>query len=781
MRLSDLERGQSAIILKVNGDSDFRRRIIEMGFVRGKKITVKRDAPMRDPIEYEIMGYEVSLRRAEAYNIEVASRAEALDEGVVSSGEEPLFPDTFHDEEPKREAHNVIEVALVGNPNSGKTSLFNYMSGLNEHVGNYSGVTVESTSATVRFGNYKIRFTDLPGTYSLSAYSPEERVVAEHLKSGRFDVVVDVLDGCNLERNMFLTTQLIDMELNMVASLNMYDELTASGDRFDHKAMSQLLDIPFVPTVGKKGRGVPHLLEQIVERFNMPSSSRKRVYVNYGQFIEERISDLSQSVSESGGTGKLSPRFVAIKLIEGNQSMRDMFLDDELLRHADNIRAQIENEYADDIETVLANYRYAFISGALKETYRSAGRKHYRSDRIDSVLTHKVWGFPIFLAIMWLIFYATFSLGQYPMDGIEYLVERLQAFLGSVMAEGAFKDLLIGGIIGGLGSVVVFLPNILLLFLFISLLEDSGYMARAAFIMDRVMHKIGLHGKSFIPLVMGFGCNVPAIMGSRIIEDRKGRIVTMLITPFMSCSARLPVYLLILGAFFPDNAGTLLFCIYLLGVLVAILTANILTKVVLRGKNHPFVMELPPYRTPSARSTVRHMWVKGSQYLKKMGGVILVAVVVVWALSYYPSRSDSYMSRIGHAVEPVMAPLGFDWKIGVGLMSGVAAKEVIVSTMAVVNNIDDDTDTDTDTERLLSAKLQTARFESGPRKGEIIFTKATALSFLTFVLIYFPCVAVISAIRRESGRWRWALFTMLYTTALAWLLSFAVYNIFSRL
>lgn len=776
MKLSELTKGQSAVILKVGGDDDFRRRIIEMGFVRGKTITVVRNAPMRDPIEYELMGYEVSLRRAEAENIEVVSCQDAAKEGLFCDVEKVSFPETYHEGESSEPVSHVIKVALVGNPNCGKTSLFNYISGLNEHVGNYSGVTVESSTATVRFRDYKIKFTDLPGTYSISSYSPEERVVAEHLEKDSFDVVVNVIDGSNIERNLFLTTQLIDMELNMVVALNMYDELLASGDSFDHKTMGKLLDAPFVATVAKKGRGVPHLLEHIVERYNTPVSSRKRVYINYGQFIEDYLSVLTEKIVEDGNDAiDLSPRFAAIKLIEGNERIRELFLDEALLKYADQARAAIEKEYDDKIDTVFAHFRYGFISGALKETYKAAEGKNHKADKIDSVLTHRIWGFPIFLAVMWLMFYATFTLGEYPMAGIESFVAWIQSLVSDAMPDGAVKDLLVGGIIGGVGSVIVFLPNILLLFLFISLLEDSGYMARAAFIMDRVMHKIGLHGKSFIPLVMGFGCNVPAVMASRIIEDRRGRLITMLITPFMSCSARLPVYLLILGAFFPENAGTMLFAIYFFGVVIAIFTAHVFRKFILRGKDHPFVMELPPYRMPSARSTIRHMWVKGSQYLKKMGGVILVAVVIVWALSYYPTRTDSYMSRIGHKIEPVVAPLGFDWKIGVSLVSGVAAKEVIVSTMAVVNNIDSE---DENADNLLSETLKNETFVSGEREGQKVFTTATALSFLTFVLVYFPCVAVVSAIRRESGKWRWALFTVVYTTVLAWILSFIVYNIF---
>lgn len=770
MKLSDLSSGQDGVIVRIGGSGAFRRRITEMGFVRGKKIFVLRNAPMKDPIEYALMGYDVSLRRAEAAHIEVVTVDEAESMGLLSDISEPRN----YVESPKEpeSTTDIISVALVGNPNSGKTSLFNYLSGLNEHVGNYSGVTVDSKKASVQFKGHTITFTDLPGTYSLSAYSPEEAVVREHLERENFDIIINVIDGSNIERNLYLTTQLIDMELRIIVALNMYDELIASGDKFDYKAMGLLLGAPFVPTVAKKGRGVPHLLQQIIDYKSFREQVPYAVRVGYGQVIEPCIEKIESLVSLNHAPGS-SSRFAAIRLLENDPEFTLRYNTKNVAQEVAELRKAIEAEYKTDITTVMSGYRYGFISGAAKETLKVNSIRHKQADVIDGVLTHKIWGFPIFLAIMWAIFYATFSLGQYPMDGIEYLVEALQSAISSVMEDGALKDLLVNGIIGGVGSVIVFLPNILLLFLFISMLEDSGYMARAAFIMDKLMHRIGLHGKSFIPLVMGFGCNVPAVMASRIIEDKSNRILTMLITPFMSCSARLPVYLLIVGAFFPEQAGSLLFVIYLLGILIAIITAPLFKKLFFKAKDQPFVMELPPYRIPSARSTLSHMWIKGAQYLQKMGGIILVAVVIIWTLSYYPTKQDSYLSRVGKTIEPVVAPLGFDWKIGVGLISGIAAKEIIVSTMGVINQVDENSPSP---ERQLSERLKADTYLDGPRKGEAVFTTPVALSFLAFVLIYFPCIAVVSAIGKESGSWRWALLTVVYTSALAWIVSFIIYN-----
>ncbi len=827
MRLSELGNGNSAIIVRVEGDSAFRKRLSEMGFVKGKRVTAIKNAPLKDPIEYEIMGYNVSLRRAEAALITVEP---GLEEKPLPGmpGTEPLVtPSVILTDNRDDDTH--IHVALIGNPNSGKTSLFNYISGLNEHVGNYSGVTVDKKEASIRFKGYRITLTDLPGTYSLSAYSPEELYVREYIVENKPDIIINVLDASNLERNLYLTTQLIDMGQRIVVALNMFDELAESGDRFDYKAMGGLLGIPFIPTVAKKGRGIPHLLNEIVTVFNDTQAKGKSegVDINYGLYLEQWIEMLENKL-DSGIDFRFTPRFTAIKLLEGDREItRDIPDMDNVQPLVDDIRAQIKREYGDDPETVFADARYGFVSGAMKETYVHNKIRHKQAEIIDTIITHKVWGFPIFIFIMWIIFYATFTLGEYPMMGIEYLVGALQGWLSDAMAEGPFKDLLVNGIIGGIGSVIVFLPNILLLFLFISILEDSGYMARAAFIMDKLMHKIGLHGKSFIPLVMGFGCNVPAIMASRIIENRTNRILTILITPFMSCSARLPVYILIIGAFFPEHAGNMLFVIYLIGILLAIFTALLFKKVLFKGQDQPFVMELPPYRVPSALTTVKHMWLKGSQYLQKMGGIILIAVVVIWVLGYYPrpdssrenhyralkteaaqtydraveagvpvvtaerqrdsllhaiglqemteQQSASYLGRIGKAIEPVVAPLGFDWKIGVGLLSGIAAKEIVVSTLGVINQVDMEGD---DTEYQLENRLKEDVYTYGPRKGEKVFNKAVAFSFLMFVLIYFPCVAAVTAIRRETGAWKWALLTVGYTTGLAWIVSFIVYQIF---
>lgn len=826
MNLSELVNGESAIIVKLSGSSAFRKRLTEMGFVRGKRVSVIKNAPLKDPIEYRIMGYNVSLRRSEASLIEVADKLSLEQEAHVWSGKGMGSVTTSSVVLESSKDNKNINVVLIGNPNSGKTSLFNYISGLSEHVGNYSGVTVDKKDAVFQFDGYTITITDLPGTYSLSAYSPEEMYVRKYLNENKPDVVINVVDASNIERNLYLTTQLIDMEQRIIVALNMYDELEHSGDRFDYKSMGQLLNIPFIPTVAKKGRGVPKLLAKIVELYKN-NGDNYLVNINYGLYLENCISDVAGIMYASKLPPYYCDRFTAIKLIEDDEEIVNIYKGDiSVEKKVADVRLRIKKEYAgEDCPTVFADARYGFISGALKETYVHAKIKHKQSEVIDTIVTHKLWGFPIFIFIIWFMFYATFTLGEYPMMGIEYIINFIQKSLSEVMQDGAFKDLMINGIIGGVGSVIVFLPNILLLFLFISVLEDSGYMARAAFIMDKLMHKIGLHGKSFIPLIMGFGCNVPAIMASRIVENKANRILTILIIPFMSCSARLPVYILIVGAFFPDNAGNMLFLIYLIGIAIAIFSSLLFKKVIFKGKDQPFVMELPPYRVPSVSGTLKHTWHKGSQYLSKMGGVILVAVVVIWTLSYYPQTDNddyynarkaeieniytgdineglsidkaqelydsslkmintqkinskleaSYLGRIGKTIEPVIAPLGFDWKIGVCLLSGIAAKEIIVSTMGVINQVDTD---DADAEHKLETKLRNDVYTNGDKAGTKVFNKAVALSFLMFVLIYFPCIAVISAIKKETEKWRWALFTMLYTTTLAWVVSFMVFQIF---
>ncbi len=837
MLLSELQNGEFGIISKVRGRGAFRKRIIEMGFIRGKKVTVIKNAPLKDPIEYTIMGYEVSLRRSEANLIEVVTPDEAVN--LAKSTFNGVHSTTTHPnllEKGAKEGSKIVNVALVGNPNSGKTTLFNIASGAREHVGNYSGVTVDSKQARFKHKGYTFNITDLPGTYSLSAYTPEELYVRRFIHEQKPDVVINVVDASNLERNLYLTTQLIDMDIKVVLALNMYDELERSGDTFNHKDMGRMIGIPMVPTVSSKGKGISELFNTIINVYADKDKTLRHVHINYGDPIERSIEAIQEPIKNQDNKNiniHYSSRYLSIKLLEKDKQAHKILSSSNAYQKISAIAheqiEELEDIYKEDSETLITDSKYGFIAGALKETYtENTHKKRQNTQVIDSIITHKIFGFPIFLLFMWFSFFTTFKLGAYPMDWIEQGVGLLNTFLIETFPDGAFKDLVTGGIINGVGSVIVFLPNILLLFFFLSLLEDTGYMARAVFIMDKLMHKIGLHGKSFIPLVMGFGCNVPAIMATRTIENKNNRLVTMLINPFMSCSARLPVYILILGAFFPNNAGTLLFLIYLIGIGMAILMSIILKKTLFKGDDIPFVMELPPYRIPTVKATIRHMWFKASQYLKKMGGVILVAVIIIWALEYYPKNVDfsqdydkrietvqeeytnisesstnqnnidslseekskqiseleskkiaerqanSYLGRIGKFIEPAIAPLGFDWKMGVSLLSGVAAKEIVVSTLGVLVQADESSD---ETNQSLTNKLKNETFTEGPRKGERVYTPLSAFSFLLFILIYFPCVAVIAAIRKESGSWKWAAFTILYTTSLAWIVSFLFYQI----
>lgn len=834
MKLSELNTGESGVITKVSGRGAFRKRITEMGFVKGKTVNVVKNAPLLDPVEYNIMGYEVSLRRNEAALIDVITIDEAkhtiLDNynGVINN--EVLA-------ESAKVLGKTINVALVGNPNAGKTSVFNYASGSHEHVGNYSGVTVDYKEAQFKYKGYTINITDLPGTYSLSAYTPEEVYVRRYIADTNPDVIVNVVDSSNLERNLYLTTQLIDMDLKVVVDLNMYDELERNGDKFNYKELGEMVGIPFVPTVGSKGRGLKELYDTIINVYTDHDKTSRHIHINYGDDVEEAICSLQPMLRMPENRHQIvrySTRFIAIKLLDKDREARKLVetLHNglEIIAAADREIKKLEKHLNDDSETIITDAKYAFVAGALKETFKEGSRaKRKSTESIDAFMTHRFWGFPIFLFFIWLTFYATFALGELPKGLLEMGIGFIKDNISTVMADGPFKDLLLNGIVSGVGNVIVFLPNILILFFFISLLEDTGYMARAAFIMDKLMHKIGLHGKSFIPLIMGFGCNVPAIMSTRTIESRSNRLLTMLISPLMSCSARLPIYILILGAFFPNNAGSMLFAIYLVGIVLAILMALLLKSTMFRHKDVPFVMELPPYRIPTLKATTRHMWFKGSQYLKKMGGIILVAVIFIWALSYYPrnvqysqnydgqkaviaqnfvqqtasidstssnymmlaSQRDSlirhidtemqserqkfsYLGRVGVMIEPVMRPLGFDWKMSIALLSALPAKEIVVSTMGVIYQVDGDAESNTSS---LIKKLQDDSYTIGPQKGEKVFSKPVALSFLMFVLIYFPCVAVVAALKKESGSWGWAFFTIFYTTALAWIVAFIVYNV----
>ncbi len=820
MQLSDLHNEEKAIITKVKGRGAFRKRITEMGFVKGQLVEVVKNAPLKDPIEYRIMGYEISLRRSEANLIEVVSETEAK----ISSHD---FNGVIDEQTLKTSAHEkgkIINIALVGNPNCGKTTLFNYASNSKESVGNYSGVTVDSKLAKFEQNGYKFNITDLPGTYSLSAYTPEELYVRIHILNQQPDIVINVIDSSNLERNLYLTTQLIDMDIKVVVALNMYDELKKKANKLDYDSLGKMIGIPMIPTISSKGDGIEELFNKVIDVYEDREKSVRHIHINYGKAIEKSIKHIQTIIKQNKNlTDKISSRFIAIKLLEKDEHI------DKIIKQNSNYKdiksvvnreiKKLETNLKEDSETLITDQKYGFIAGALKETFKKATFENLsKSDIIDTFLTHKLFGFPLFFFFMWLMFQTTFTLGSYPMEWIDNFVGLVSNFVENVMPAGMLKDLVVQGVIGGVGGVIVFLPNILILFFFISLMEDTGYMARAAFIMDKIMHKIGLHGRSFIPLIMGFGCNVPAIMATRTIESKNDRILTILINPFMSCSARLPVYILITTAFFPENGGNIIFAIYALGILLAATMAIIFKKIFFNKEEVPFVMELPPYRNPTLKVTAKHMWHKGSQYLQKMGGIILIASIIIWALGYFPlnnnitteltktvqqkteqinnisdtvsvknlqteinvlnseilaiKQENSYIGKIGHFFEPVMQPLGFDWKMTVSLISGIAAKEIVISTMGVLYQANSDDD-----ESSLINKLQTQKYTSGDNKGSLVFTQLSALSFLIFILIYFPCIATITAVKRETGKWSWAIFMMFYTTGIAWIISFLVYQI----
>lgn len=821
MRLSELKDKERGVIVKVKGRGAFRKRITEMGFIKGETVTVIKNAPFKDPVEYSIMGYYISLRRSEAALVELVTEDEARE--FLKEEFNGTFGNNILKSSAKKKSRH-INIALVGNPNSGKTTLFNNITGSREHVGNYGGVTVDAKKASRRYHSYQFNITDLPGTYSVTAYTPEELYVRKHIFDEIPDIVLNVIDSSNLERNLYLTARLIDMDIKMVIALNMYDELKKRGDKFDYQMLAQMIGVPIVPTVASSGKGLTDVLDELIKVYEDNEPIVRHIHINYGKPIEKSIKNIQDKIyirENIDITSKVAPRFLCLSLLEKDKEIQKrvnkLQNGKQIIVTAENAVKKLEANLKDDSETLITDARYGFIRGALKETYK---RKELNgksgTQKIDKILTHKFWGIPIFIFFMWLMFQLTFSLGEYPMNWIEDGVSLLSKFISNIMPGGMLKDLLVDGIIGGVGGVIIFLPNILILFFIISLMEDTGYMSRAAFITDKMMHKIGLHGKSFIPMIMGFGCNVPAIMATRTLENRSDRLLTMLINPFMSCSARLPVYLVIIGAVFPENAGTVLFLIYLTGILLSIFVAKLFKKLIFKSKDAPFVMELPPYRKPIMKISLIHMWHKGSQYLKKMGGVILIASIIIWALGYFPltneetdkidvqivqlkennknpedkifknemkrlefqkhsvHQENSYIGKIGHFVEPVIRPLGFDWKMGVAITAGIAAKEIVVSTMGVLYGADFNVDDSSDA---LIKAIKSERYTSGKHKGEIIFTPLVTIAFLIFVLVYFPCVAVVAAIKKESGSWKWAAFLVVYTTGLAWFLAFAVYQI----
>lgn len=819
MRLSELKTGETGVVVKVLGHGGFRKRIVEMGFVKGKTVEVLLNAPLRDPVKYRIMGYEISLRHSEAEMIEVVAREDVEVNNSLFGDEYGNIKDSSSITEEElceiaKGQRRQINVALVGNPNCGKTSLFNLASGAHEHVGNYSGVTVDAKEGYFDFQGYHFKIVDLPGTYSLSAYSPEEVYVRKHIIEETPDIIINVIDSSNLERNLYLTTQLIDMNVRVVAALNMYDEFEKSGNKLDTVQLSKLFGIPMIPTVCKKGLGVDQLFHTIIEiyegadfidkdgklneeiiegikhwhnkyvpdhEFSQDDEKQeahnhtyRHIHINHGPEIEHGIKAIQDVLKKNVSLrDRFSTRFLAIKSLERDREVENIIMTlpekDEIIAVRDAEEKKIVAALKEDCETAITNAKYGFITGALRETFVENRKDDKQMTKaLDAIFTNKFWGYPVFFLMMYIMFECTFVLGEYPMHWIEWLVDRLSEFVSGSMADGPLKDMIVDGIIGGVGGVIVFLPNILILYFCISIMEDSGYMARAAFIMDKIMHKMGLHGKSFIPLIMGFGCNVPAVMATRTIENRKSRLVTMLIVPLMSCSARLPVYILFTGAFFPKRSGLVMFSMYVIGIFFSVIMARIFTRFFVKGDDSPFVMELPPYRMPTSKSILLHTWEKGKQYLKKMGGIIMIASIIIWFLGYYPNhdaystpseqQENSYIGMVGKVIEPVIKPLGFDWQLGVGLISGAGAKELVVSTLSVLYTDDAGSDNANIASRLDISPL-------------------VAFCFMLFVLLYFPCVATVAAIKEESGGWKWAIFTMIYTTLLAWVVTFIVYQI----
>ena len=812
MKLSELKTGERGVIVKVSGHGSFRKRIIEMGFVKGNKVKVILNAPLRDPIEYEIIGYKISLRREEAEKIEVISEAEAKALAGGAPAAENLSALEAEGDWIERKMDNLVEerrkhirVALVGNPNCGKTSLFNMASGSHEHVGNYSGVTVDAKEGTFEYGGYTFVIVDLPGTYSLSAYSPEELYVRQNLVEEVPDVVVNVVDASNLQRNLYLTTQIIDMNLRVVMALNMYDELQEKGDRLDIKQLGYLLGMPVVPTVSRTGEGIGKLFDTIIQICEKSDPHLARhIHINHGAELEQSIDRIKLLIQQNADIRtKYSTRYLAIKYLENDkeiESVVEALPDrDEIISARFDENKRIRDILGSGIESSIVDAKYAFVQGALAETfepYKGKKKRNTLTDKIDAVVTNRWAAFPIFFLLLYLVFNATFVIGEYPMQWIEWIVSSFGAFVGSVMTDGWFKDLMVDGIIGGVGSVLVFLPNILILYLFISLLEDSGYMARGAFIMDKLMHKIGLHGKSFIPMIMGFGCNVPAIMATRTIESRKSRLITMLIIPMMSCAGRLPVFVLIAGAFFGRQAGGVLLGLYALGILLAMIAARVMSRF-FKDDDLPFVMELPPYRVPTAKSVFRHTWEKGRQYLQKMSGVILICSIVIWFLGYFPNHNaydsvkdqqeHSFIGYVGKAMEPILEPLGFDWRMGVGIVAGVGAKELVVSTLGVMYADEEQVavaggsdDTAQVGEPVITNEVEESVAETRLQRALVkSVTPAAALAYMVFILLYFPCIATFVAIKNESGGWKWAIITAVYTIVLAWVAAFITFRIAS--
>ena len=695
-----------------------------------------------------------------------------------------------------------IVIALAGNPNSGKTTIFNALTGARQHVGNYPGVTVERKEGHVNYKDHEITVIDLPGTYGLSAYSPDEVVARQVIIEEKPDILFNIVDASNLERNLYLTMQLKELEVPLVLVLNMADVAEKNEVKINYSLLSQLLGIPVIRAVGSKNEGIKEILENVVNNDFRPRDTRER-QVRYRPEIENELTRLQRQLTNpksgaleiaagteiSVSTPSLPFRWLLIKLLENDQEVgRQMAAwkgSQDIISEVEQSRLHITNLLGDEPEILLVEDRYAFIRGICREAcHRAALDKVTVTEKIDNILLNRLLGIPLFLVLMWLLFQMTFTLAGPPMGWISAGVSNLGNWLNATMSDGMLRSLLVDGIVGGVGGVIVFLPNILLLFLGIAFLEGTGYMARAAFVMDQIMHKAGLHGKSFVPMLIGFGCSVPALMATRTLENPRDRLVTMLVTPLMSCGARLPVYSMLIAAFFPRQmGGNILFSIYIIGIILAIIMARVFRTWLLPGETEPFVMELPIYRWPTMKSILIHVWERTWLYMKKAGTIILAVSIIMWALFSYPSvdkqgqayespnvqLENSYAGHLGKSIAPVLKPLGFDWKTSVALLAGFGAKEVVVSTLGTLYSIEDEKALDTGETSTLQTFANRAKEQSG-------YSPLVAYVLMIFTLIYVPCMATIAVMKRETNTWKWPLFTITYTFVLAWAVSFLVYH-----
>ncbi|MBU4533337.1 MAG: ferrous iron transport protein B [Eubacteriales bacterium] len=659
-----------------------------------------------------------------------------------------------------------IVVGLAGNPNSGKTSMFNNLTGARHQVGNWPGVTVEKKEGRLVQDGQGIRVVDLPGTYSLGAYSEDEAVARNYILSGEPDLIINIIDASNLERNLYLTTQLLEMGANLVLALNMIDEAEKRHIKIDLKALAGILSVPVVPTVAVRNKGTQEL---VLAAVSVADRKQSRPFaIDYGKEAEPGIARLEKALTGVEAIRHLPARWVAVKLLEGDEHIYGRVMQSpkagDIIKKRDEVAAHIESMTGLDPESLFADRRYGFIAGLIKETVTRKSTTEERlsiSDRIDRVVTNRFLGIPIFFLSMFAVFQFTFSLGDPLIGYVEEFFEWLGEGAGALFSNELVASLVADGIIGGVGAVLVFIPPIFLIFFAITLLEDSGYMARAAYIMDRFMHRLGLHGKSFIPLIVGFGCNVPAIMACRTLENKRDRMITILITPLMSCAARLPIYVLFVGAFFTAYQGLIIFSLYILGIALAIMMGILFKRFLFKGEVSPFVMELPPYRVPTLKGMLIHMWERGWAFIKRAGTIIFSVVILIWVFATLPTgvefaSRESYLGAIGGFVAPVFAPLGFGtWEAAAALIFGLLAKEVVVGMFGVIYGIGEDG---------LTVAIQA------------YWTPLSAYAFMVMSLIYIPCVATIATIKRETNSWRWTGFAMAYSLLLGWTMAFLVYQ-----